>query len=66
MPQTLEKLKVHIALGLSMLPSVLPFKIYKDTVLKFHIWIPHQKVIDTYFLCLDYLPLWSYAPFKGS
>ena len=24
------------------------YKIYKDTVLKFHIWIPHQKIIDTF------------------
>ena len=46
--------------------SSCPFKIYKDTVLKFHIWIPHQKIIDTYFLCLDYLPLWSNVPLKGS
>ena len=30
-------------------PSVCPFKIYLDTVLKFHIGIPHQKLIDVYF-----------------
>ena len=40
---TLEKLKERIALGLSVRPSVYPFKIYQDTVLKFHIWTPHQK-----------------------
>ena len=53
MPPTLEKLKGHIAFGLSVracvCPSVCPFKIYLDTVLKFHIWIPIQKIIDTYF-----------------
>ena len=50
MPQTWEKLKGHIAFGLSVRPCVRPFvrpyiryKIYEDTVLKFHIWIPHQK-----------------------
>ena len=30
---------------------------------EFQIWIPHQKIIDTYFLSLDYLSFWSYAPF---
>ena len=35
-------------------------------VLKFHIWIPHQKIAYPYFFsCLNYLPLPSYAPFKG-
>ena len=43
MPQILEKLKGHIALGLSVRPSVCPFKIYQDTVMLFHIWTPHQK-----------------------
>ena len=52
MPPTLEKLKEHIALGLSVLPSigasVRPFKI-QDRVLKFHRWILHQKITDRYF-----------------
>ena len=35
-------------------------------VLKFHIWIPHQKIAYPYFFsCLNYLPLPSYAPFKS-
>ena len=35
-------------------------------VLKFHIWIPHQKIAYPYFFsCLNYLPLPSYAPFKA-
>ena len=29
--------------------SVCPFKILLSSVLKFHIWIPHPKIIDTYF-----------------
>ena len=33
---------------------------------KFHIWIPHRKIIDTYFFSLDNLSLSSYARFKGS
>ena len=36
-------------------------------VLKFHIWIPHGKISDPYFLsCPSYLPFWSYAPLKKS
>ena len=36
-------------------------------VLKFHIWIPHGKIADPYFVsCLSYLPFWSYAPLKKS
>ena len=40
----------------------------EDRVFKFHRWIPHPKITDCifFFLNLDYLPLWSYAPFKGS
>ena len=35
-------------------------------VLKFHIWIPRQKIAYLcFFSCLNYLPLPSYAPFKG-
>ena len=36
-------------------------------VLKFHIWIPHGKIVDTHFFsCPSYLPFWSYAPLKKS
>ena len=36
-------------------------------VLKFHIQIPHEKIVDPYFFffsCSSYAPFWSYAPFK--
>ena len=34
-------------------------------VLKFHIWIPHEKIADTYFfLRQDYAPFLSYGPLK--
>ena len=34
-------------------------------VLKFHIQILYEKIVDLYFcLCSSYLPFWSYAPFK--
>ena len=35
-------------------------------VLKFHIWIPHGKLVNTHFFsCPNYLPFWSYyAPLK--
>ena len=36
-------------------------------VLKFHIWIPHGKIADTYFFSSpSYLPFWSYTPLKKS
>ena len=34
-------------------------------VLKFHIHIPYEKIVDPYFcLCSSYAPFYSYAPFK--
>ena len=34
-------------------------------VLKFHIQIPHEKIVDPYyFSCPSYAPVWSYAPLK--
>ena len=41
-------------------------KKFKARVLKFHIWIPHQKIAYPYFFsCPNNLPLPSYAPLKG-
>ena len=62
MPPTLEKLKGHIALGSSVHPSVCPFKIDQDTVLKFHIRIPHQKIIDLYFFKVWIISLCEVLP----
>ena len=55
MPQTLEKLKGHIAFATPVRrASVQNLLRYS---LKFHIWTPHQKMIDTnIFLSLDYPP----------
>ena len=34
-------------------------------ILKFHIWIPHEKIADTYFFSdQDYVPFLSYGPLK--
>ena len=34
-------------------------------VLKFHIQIPQEKIVDLYFFsCSSYEPFWSYASFK--
>ena len=34
-------------------------------VLKLHIQIPYENIVDPYFcLCSTYVPFWSYAPFK--
>ena len=49
----------------SACPSVCPSvkKKIQAMVLKFHIWIPRQKIAYPYFFsCLNYLPLPSYAP----
>ena len=48
MPPNLDMLKGQIALGLSVRASIHSFKT-KDVVLKFHRWIPHQKVTDPFF-----------------
>ena len=47
MPPTLKKSGEHIAFGLSVCPSVQ--KKFKARVLKFHIWIPRQKIAYPYF-----------------
>ena len=49
-------------------PFVLPSiqKKIQARVLKFHIWIPRQKIAyPNFFSCPNYLPLLSYAPLKG-
>ena len=34
-------------------------------VLKFHVWIPHEKIADTYFFSRqDLAPFLSYGPLK--
>ena len=33
-------------------------------VLKFHIQIPHEKIVDRIFSCPSYAPFWSYVPLK--
>ena len=34
-------------------------------VLKFHVWITHEKIADTYFFpCQDYAPFLSYGLLK--
>ena len=70
MPPTLKKWE-HIGFGLSVSASVrvcVHLSVQKKNqarVLKFHIWIPRQKIAHPNFSCLNYLPLPSYAPFKG-
>ena len=63
MPPTSKKLREHIGFGLSVRSS----KTVHAKVLKFHIWIPHGKIIDArFFSCPSYLSFWSYAPLKKS
>ena len=55
MPPTSKKLEGHIASGLLVCPFITLFdakhnlRTVNATVLKFHIWIPHEKIADTYF-----------------
>ena len=63
MPPTSKKFEGHIASGLFVRPSVLPsarpfvtlfdtwhnFRTVNATVLKFLIWIPHEKIADMCF-----------------
>ena len=64
MPPTLKTLRGQITLGSSAGSSVQTIYV---GFLKFHKSIPHQKIIDLLvFFSLNYLPLWLYAPFKGS
>ena len=66
---------VRPSVRLSFRPSVRPFvtlfdaqhnfKTMNASVLKFHIWIPHEKIADTYFFSWqDYAPFLSYGPLK--
>ena len=38
------------------------FRTVYANVLKFHIWIPHEKIGDPYFSYSNYLPFYSYFP----
>ena len=60
---TLKKLKRHIALGLSVLPFVRPLQksSYSLEILLNDLYKKMTRIFSA-----NYLPLWSYAPFKGS
>ena len=56
MPSTLKKMVGHIAFGFCVCASVTLFfyascniGTVHTRVLKFHIWIPHEKIADPYF-----------------
>ena len=64
MPPTLKKLEGHIAFGLSVCLSVCVCVcasvnfLVNARVLKIHVCIPHEKIVDPYFFSYP-----SYAPF---
>ena len=63
MPQTLKRLRGHFALGLVHLSLSKKYKLgFWNFINRFLI----KKMCDPYFWSLNYLPLWSYAPFKMS
>ena len=69
MPRTLKKWGAYcfrlVRVCVCVSSSVHSKKI-EARVLKFHIWISRQKIAYPYFFSyLNYLPLSSYAPFKG-
>ena len=67
MPPTLKKLEGHIASGSFVCPSVHPsvklfgakhnFRYMHTRVFNFHMWIPHEKIGDTYFFLIRIMPL---------
>ena len=69
MPPTSKKLREHIGFGLSVHPSICSSKTVHARVLKFHIWIPHGKIVDARFFFLSWdislsgvMPLWKNPP----
>ena len=40
------------------------FRTMYARVLKFHIWIPYEKIADTYLSCQDCAPFLCYDPLK--
>ena len=76
MPPTSKKLESHILLGrLFVCPCICPLRFLVHSItsepcmlgfLKFHIWIPHEKIADTsFFSYQDYAPFLSYGPLKN-
>ena len=66
-PNFFNKMQGHIALGLSVRPSV--WASVTQNKLKFWNFINRfviKKIVDPYVSSPNYLPLWSYVPFKGS
>ena len=63
MPQTLKKLRGHIALGLSVHACVHASVKKNPRVFKFHKWIPHKKINLTVFLKFELSPFVELCPF---
>ena len=67
MPPTSKKLTGHIGFGLCVRPSVhacvrppVRSRTVHARILKFHIWVPHGKIFDTWVIALSgVMPLWK-------
>ena len=65
MPPTSKKLREHIGFGLSLHLSGRSSKTVHARVLKFDIWIPHGKIVNTRFFFLSELsPFLELCPFE--
>ena len=65
MPPTSKKLREHIGFGLCVRPCICSTKTVHARVLKFHIWIPHGKIVDACFFFLSELsPFQVLCPFE--
>ena len=66
MPPTSKKLREHIGFGLSVRACVSECvrasKAVHARVLKFHIWIPHRKIVDTLFFLVRVISLSEVMP----
>ena len=70
MPPTSKKLTGHIGFGLSVRACIRSkqachiLRTVHVSVLKFHIWIPHGKIADTFFFLTELSPFFELCPFE--
>ena len=66
MPPTSKKLEGDIASGafVMLFDAFHNFRTVHATVLNFFIWIPHEKIADTYFFSTGLCPFPELRPFE--
>ena len=64
MPPSSKKLMGHIGFGLYIRLSLGSSRTMHAKVFKFHIWIPHGKIADTFFFLSELSPFLKLCPFE--